>query len=925
MDTETTGLDTRRDRLLEVAAVRFVGGEPVDRFQSLVRYRSRLPLRVEKLTGLRAADLSGAPPEEEVLARLMAFLGHTPLVGHNVAFDQEVLGTALKRHKLPPLKNPAHDTLLLSSLFLPTLPSHKLALVARALGLVTGTLHRAEEDALLAGRIFVDLHRSIPHLPPTLRALFSALLSGHGSGGLFAQPDSVFAAVPLVDLLSTLTSQRPWPAVPPPEEIHGPLPSLEDIWQPGGLLARQIEGFEAREEQVTLARAVEETLDTGGALVAEAGTGVGKSWAYLFGALKHALEKGERVFISTHTRQLQDQLWHKDLPTVERVLNQPVTVGVVKGKGNYLCLDKMAQALEKARPENALALALLCAWVAQSEDGDLESFLPWAQLNVPGVADLLASVSLDEHHPCRRFCANRPQCFLSQRDDRLARCQVVILNHALLMTLLGPDGGEGLFENAVLIVDEAHHLEDMATQQFSHVLSQEGLGQLRRTLDPTTAGSLMGRLAGVVSGDDLTLLHAGLAAAHTQLQQAINTLQTAVWAVGLEPGNLFQTVKKLWWDIPVKQRQPIEDALDHLHAALNTLHTTLGRWRAGVLPQEEDPEPRLKTALTQTALVMSQAESLMSFARDWMEQTGEEADVAWLECVQTQQGNHWRLWRTPLSVQESLPRQLAPFKSLVFTSATLAVGQRFEYFLDRTGLSRICDHPVRTLLLKSPFDYANHLRLYVPQALIGRGKGSPHELEEQTAQVVQQIVGELGGGVMVLFNSIRELKNVAKKVRPQLEKDRKLLLVQFVDGTRQALSQEFRDDPDAVLFGTRSFFEGLDFKGDTLRVLALTKLPFPFLKEPIIEARMKAMKTLGQDPNRSYYQPMAIFLLRQAVGRVIRSHTDRGVVFLLDERLLTQSYGPLFLDNLPPCPVEKGDLASLLAEARGFLDDKPGE
>ncbi len=359
---------------------------------------------------------------------------------------------------------------------------------------------------------------------------------------------------------------------------------------------------------------------------------------------------------------------------------------------------------------------------------------------------------------------------------------------------------------------------------------------------------------------------------------------------------------------------------------VSAVHRTLGQWRhtfteGGENVPEEGPG---KTAVAQATLVMHQTESVMDFLEDWHGQTKDDGLVGWVECAQLTQGTTWRLVRSPLQVGELLDRYLARFRAMVFTSATLAVNGHFDFFLERTGLGTVPEHPVQTALIHSPFDYAEHLRLYVPKSPVNRSKGSPSELERQTAAQVTAMCEELGGGMLVLFNSIRELKNVGKAVRPKLEKNRQLLLVQFVDGTRQALSQEFRDDGEAVLFGTRSFFEGLDFKGDALRTLVLAKLPFPYLKEPVIEARMRALAQDGRDPNHSYYHPMAIFLLRQAVGRVIRSHTDRGVVFLLDDRLLTKNYGRRFLDNLPQCPVSTGTLEELLQEAREFLGRETG-
>lgn len=613
-----------------------------------------------------------------------------------------------------------------------------------------------------------------------------------------------------------------------------------------GPLARTIDGFAPRGEQQELAEAVERALAEGGTLIGEAGTGVGKTFAYLV----PALARDGRVIVSTGTRHLQDQLFHSDLPRVRRALGSTGRVALLKGRSNYLCLHRLgladgagisrkpviAEQLERVR---AVARATTSGDVAEIADVPEDSPLwPW----VTSTADNC----LGQECPCYR------DCFVLRARKQAQEAEVVVVNHHLLFADLAlKEGGFGevLPSADAFILDEAHQLPETAAAFFGERLSSRQLQELARD---TVAEQLRD------AADCAWLRDAAEA-----VEQAARGFRLAL---GTEP-------RRDSWSA-VADDPAVRGALAGVRDAVDALDGELAPLaeRGRGLEQCGRRARDLATALS----------------RFLDEEEAEVADVQWFETYR--QG--FALARTPLDIAGTFARLMAAWPAAwVFTSATLSVGGSFDHFRTRLGLA-----DAREVRVDSPFDYGCNALLYLPRDL-----PDPRGAADHTRAVVRHarsVLAVSGGRAFLLFTSYRAMDLAAGLLRDELPFP---VLVQG-EAPKHELVERFRAAGNAVLLGTASFWEGVDVAGEALSCVIIDKLPFASPGDPVVRARLDAMQQAGGNPFFDYQLPQAAIVLRQGAGRLIRGMDDRGVLVVCDPRILGRSYGRVFLDSLPPMP-----------------------
>ncbi|MEY4933509.1 MAG: hypothetical protein RLZZ403_1829 [Pseudomonadota bacterium] len=642
--------------------------------------------------------------------------------------------------------------------------------------------------------------------------------------------------------------------------------SVADLFSRQGPLARSIDGFTERAEQIAMAEHVAAALQSPQQLMIEAGTGIGKTFAYLVPALL----SGKRIIISTGTRSLQDQLYHRDLPTITRALGRPVQVALLKGRANYLCLHRLSLAEQQAaarglKRDVAIGIGQVRRWSFSTAKGDVAELAtvgeqhpvwPW----VTSTRDNCLQAECPEYQRCHVVAARR----------EAQAAEIVIINHHLLMAdlVLKEEGfGELLPGADAVVIDEAHQLPDVATQFLGLSVSSRQLQSLAR--DVVAELMLLSSVDGA-AGTWAQTFERRIADAESAIRISGERVDVADW-----PAAFVEAFELLVADLRVlcSLLEPV--------AADNAPMAAIKR-RAGEVADRMD-----------TLIAPDDDDRVV-------------AGIRWVQLSQSGFTAHY----VPVDTARQLGALVeARASSWIYTSATLAVGDDFTHFKRRLGVA-----DAETVRFGSPFDYPNQALMYLP-----RGLDAPAS-RRHTRQVIEAawpVLKASGGRAFLLFTSHRALREAAEVLAAMMKGDAPFPVLVQGDAPRDALLQRFRQYGNAVLLGTGSFWEGVDVKGTALAVVVIDKLPFAVPDDPVLKARLDAIERQGGNPFFDEQIPQAVIALKQGVGRLIRDADDFGVVMLCDQRLTSRPYGRTFLGSLPA--MRRTDK---LADVQQFLRDK---
>ena len=921
IDTETTGLKVGGDELIEIAAAIMNGPEVVDTFQTFVNPGAPIPELIVELTSITDGDVAGAPGPDEAVAMLEEFVGQRMLVAHNASFDHAFVSAHASPASTLSDRECWIDTLGLSRIAFPRLRAHDQATLSDAFGVDRGN-HRAIGDVLALSKLWRIMLAALDDMPHEMLGFIASVapsaswparrviewIAGEGAGKPFSMHS-------LRDRrIRACGGASPDPDDAPPDEpALFPIErgQLEQAFSYEGVVGAMYPRFEHRPEQLGFAFEVAEAFRTSTHRVIEAGTGVGKSISYLLPAVLFAKRNHVRVGVATKTNTLLDQLVYRELPLLRRALREVEGLDFsfisLKGYDHYPCLRKLMRYARELDGEDVpeyeiVAVCAVIAAVGQAVWGDLDA------LSISMNSYIKSRLACSSEECLHGKCSYFRRCLLHGARRRAFSSDVVVTNHALLFRDVAMEGGV-LPQIRYWIVDEAHGMEDEARDQFAHSVDAYDLLSLLRKL-----GSGSGPLAevesealGLEGGDGLVPLVVAAKAEVEPTRALAEAFFRLVKGLGKLGDKSSYAVSELWVGPEVRETPQWGGVVSAGESLLRQIDRLASECRTAVAAASAFEELSAVTSeLSTAASRLSETLASLSLILD-----GSNQDFYYYARIHSDPSKlAEQLSAALVDLGGELAQRFFPVtNSVILTSATIAVGDSFDYFTHRVGLDRV-EASLWSASRLEPAEgfYANMRTIVVSDLPEPRSPGYSEELE----RLVLAVHRGLRGGVLTLFTNRREMMDLYERVNPVLKAEGIELLCQSAGKSKRMLSDEFTAREDACLFAMRSFWEGFDAPGRTLRCVLLPKLPFSRPDDPLYQER----NARRNDAWKSFVLPQAIIDTKQAAGRLIRSRDDAGFLILGDRRLTSKWYGKVFLASFP---AETLSLASI-----GELEDLLG-
>lgn len=915
-DLETTGLRPGQDEIIEIGAVRSEHGIVTATYHSLIRPLGSVPDEILQLTGISLKDLASARSLSEVLPEFLEFISGWHLVAHNARFDFNFLKSACEQTGQPlSASSDSLDTLVLARVLLPTERSHRLEDLAKLLNLPIETAHRGLSDAQTTQALLCSLQNLALALPlltlqqlERLAGMFSPVTATwfgdvaeermHKYGTV--RPQGTSQVLDLVYSARVGGSQERSAEVQAKSDGHekteGDSEAEAGSWfTADSPLGRALPSFEVRIGQQQMVDAVTKALEADTHLIAEAGTGTGKSLAYLIPAALYAAKTDSRVMVATHTIALQDQIERRDFPTLRSVMGVPLSLAVFKGRTHYLCMRKLAQenaGADFGTPQGELeAYMALMRWVVDTPAGNREELAFSNRMS-----DVWHRVQSETETCIHKRCPFFQDCYYFRARGAAYEADIVVTNHALVLSDLKAEH-RVLPRYDKVVFDEAHHLEEAATKHLGSEVSAPqiaiSLGRILRDGGKHgVVAELSNRLAEATdrNGRSATVLEA----LREALLDVRATVDEAFSALGqlIAPGQSELRITSVLaqspaWKVYLSQSDRLQDLSARLLDAADELEVLAEQQSDSDLGGRMFDAAGFVRELTLRLSTLCQAGAAGPEWVVWVEKSG-YADRPFIS-----------LHVAPIDVAGILRSTLFETKdTVILTSATLSVDGKFDYIRERLGLDDNCAHAVEEISVPSPFDYSRQALLCVPTDIPELAGMQPEQAAIWVADSIFQLARASQGKLLALFTSHVMLRAVARALRDPLQSIGLRVFAQGVDGNRAHLLESFRQGTAGVLLGAQSFWEGIDLPGDQLTTLVIVRLPFAPPTHPVTAARHERLEQQGKSAFWHASLPEAVVRFRQGFGRLIRTTADRGVVVVYDKRIVTARYGRAFVRSL---------------------------
>lgn len=929
IDFETTGNSAAKgDRIIQIGAVAVEAGQITDRYSTFIQPGVPIPPFIEQLTGINDDMVKDAPLFEEAAPKLLQMLEGAYFVAHNVMFDYSFLQGELDRCGYSPLSMPLIDTVELSRLLLLGADGYQLGMLAEFLGLEHENPHQADSDAEVTAMLLMHLLDKLETLPlltlerlsPFVKKLQSSLENIVrdiiNEKSVFLADEETYDFYRKLALKKTLKQEQ--------EEFNDDLESYgaSELEQK---LKTHMAHYEIRESQQKMVELVDEALHTNQHLVIEAGTGVGKSLGYLIPGVRFAKEKDRPLVVSTHTVQLQQQLLERDVPLLKKIMPFDFTATLLKGRNHYLCLRKFEHTLQDHHEDNYdtnFTKAQLIIWLTETEQGDVE------ELSMASGGKLFWNTVKSDANSCLNHrCPWFSRCYYHKQRRAAHESDLVITNHALLFTDLKSDS-QLLPSYKEAVLDEAHHIEEVVSDHFGKETDYFTFLKLLDRLSSTESDGMMNTLRELSNLLEVPKYETYLAKwdglfldVKNELDDLFKQIKTicVTKAKSSRSSELTkQTLRYTNEDIESALWEPVLEMEERAKQYISDLVKPVKRLLKSFDQFEEHLTIKQKGFLVDIEGLLNDLQDEAAVLHHLLSCPLSQ-EVYWMEAESKGPRHAVTLYAKPVEIDQILADQFFGKKSsVVLTSATMSVKNKFSYISERLGL---LDFGPLNAQLPSPFKYEEQAKLMVPTDIPLINEVDQKTFVAKISTSLYEIAKVTKGRMLVLFTSYEMLKETHSAFKSLMGQEEFVLIAQGVDsGSRARLTKNFQRFDNAILFGTNSFWEGIDIPGDDLSCLVIIRLPFTPPDQPVMAAKSEKLKAEGGNPFYDLSLPQAIIRFKQGFGRLVRSSRDKGAVFVFDRRMIETRYGKSFIQSLPKLPVSIKPVNDLVEELRDWMD-----
>ncbi|WP_180954210.1 ATP-dependent DNA helicase DinG [Bacillus sp. M6-12] len=916
IDLETTGNSPKKgDRIIQFAGVVIENDRIIEEFSTFIRPGVEIPVFIEELTGINDLMVKDAPVFEEVAPKIVEMLSNSCFVAHNVLFDLSFLQEELKRCGYDGFFGSAIDTVELSKLLLPTSDSYKLSYLAKQEGFTHTRPHRADSDAYVTAMLFINLKKKLFSLPLlTLKHMYRLSLSLKSElaelvkESIDIRKKSSPIHNPNIEIFRGLALNNS-DAIPPNSEGDNPeYPAARS--EKLAMLSKAFSNPEIREGQLKMMDIVYHSFEKSTHAIIEAGTGIGKSLGYLLPAVYISKTTGTPVMIGTHTLQLQEQLLGKELPKLRAMLPFPVSAVLIKGRSNYLSLAKFERSLREKEDnyETALTKIQILVWLTETVTGDRD------ELNLTSGGQLFWERLQSEETIYKGL--QEPwveKDFFERAKKKAAKADIIVTNHSFL---LADYRSETTFFSGILnlVLDEAHHIEKAASRYLGDKLDYITVKTMLNRIGMHDQKQLLYRLEKMVQeyeincDDPYQSIEREINDFSYEFEQMFYTLARLAEKNASAAGYNRSAIRIQHSNEQRGFLKPAQLLAERLIHYLAEIYKKILFRTVQLQNMQEQLKKNQLFFLNEIDSVLAGILQVKSMLHEFFLNPSEE-NVYFLETNKTVSHSSISLYSQPIDAGEKLWKEyLTRYDSVVMTSATLSVKGSFRFFMDQLGVPK--EKGIQKAIFPSSFDYRKNVKALIAKEMPDINRVTADEYTNALAKHIISAASASKGRMLVLFTSNEMLRNTYEKVKESGRIEDFSLFAQGVSGgSRSRLIRNFQSFEKAVLFGTASFWDGIDIPGEALSCLAIARLPFSPPDEPITEAKCNKIRLEGKNPFSVYALPEALLRFRQGFGRLIRTRDDKGILLVLDRRIVSAKYGEEFRRALPSLEwMEAGQL-----------------